>query len=347
MLKAQLRSKISQLAPQWRDIEDILTGDYFGTLDYLPRQPFLPAFLRWVADLNLSVEPPAMQDVDWDGVEMLFWPMRYGEQENAEPDIVLVSNRWVIVIEVKLDSGLGHRQPWREYVVGKEIATERGLPPDSVYYLVVARTHLSVNRTFADNEEAEREELSARTLHLRWSQAASLIELWLRKGAGGKPASHHAARLLTDLLEAMRQRRALVFSGFSFAHQDDVTKWPPGLFCPPRFCGFLRDAACTQIEQADQVFLSRFAGFGPWVPCQPSSDDGISTYTTFTGFLEEAPATDTCVGRMLLAERFRGFVCDGPIVVGAEEAIFAPSGFSGFLHDAPGCRSAPSWVASG
>ncbi len=115
-----------------------------------------------------------------------------------------------------------------------------------MYYLVVARTRLDVNRTFADDEANERDELSARTFYLRWFQAVSLIELWLRKGRAGKPVSGHAARLLTDLLDGMRRRRALVFSGFSFTHQDDVTRPPPGLFCPPRFRGFLREVACTR-----------------------------------------------------------------------------------------------------
>lgn len=39
MLKAQLRSKIYALASEWQEMEDILTGDFFGALDYPPRQP--------------------------------------------------------------------------------------------------------------------------------------------------------------------------------------------------------------------------------------------------------------------------------------------------------------------
>lgn len=317
MLKAQLRSKVFQLDPAWRKIEDLLTGDFFGTLDYLPRQPFLPAFVQWVAGLNPSVTPPEMNDVDWDDVLMQFWPMTYGEEENAEPDVVLISNRWVIVIEVKLDSGLGHRQPWREFTIGREIARERSLPLDAVYYFVVARTRVDVNSTFMDSEESERQLLASRTLYLRWSEAVSLIESWLRRGAANKPLTDHAIRLLTDLLEAMRQRRALVFSGFSFAHQDGVSKPPRNLFCPPRFRGFLRVAARTLVDQADQVFLTCSAGFGPWVPCQPMSDDAFFTLNVFPGFLFGAPASDLCDGRMILAEAFRGFLSTVPSVAGA------------------------------
>ena len=35
VLKVQLRSKIAALGSKWQDIEDILTGDFFGVLDYL------------------------------------------------------------------------------------------------------------------------------------------------------------------------------------------------------------------------------------------------------------------------------------------------------------------------
>ena len=107
MLKAQIRSKIGALGPGWRDIEDILTGDFFGALDYLPRRPFLAGFLEWVARLNETVKQPPREGVDWDGVEFNFWPMVKGEDEAAEPDVVIVSDHWVLVVEVKLDSALG------------------------------------------------------------------------------------------------------------------------------------------------------------------------------------------------------------------------------------------------
>jgi len=53
VLKTQLHSKLnlSNLC-RWRDSEDILTGDFFGVLDYLPRQPYLQDFLQLVEDVN-------------------------------------------------------------------------------------------------------------------------------------------------------------------------------------------------------------------------------------------------------------------------------------------------------
>lgn len=123
MLKAQLRSKMFQLdrgpsaglhevTPSgryhaWWDVEDILTSDFFGVLDYLPRKPFLACFIAYVASLNPDVQTPVIDEIDWDSSHLLFWPHIHTQEENTEPDVVIVTDKWVLVIEVKLDSGLG------------------------------------------------------------------------------------------------------------------------------------------------------------------------------------------------------------------------------------------------
>jgi hypothetical protein len=96
MLKIQLGSKIFQLDLDWRDKEDILTGDYFGVLDYLPRPTFLKSFFESVLSLNPSVAL-SLDDVDWPQVELDFWLQQTTGQEDTEPDVVIVSNRWVVV----------------------------------------------------------------------------------------------------------------------------------------------------------------------------------------------------------------------------------------------------------
>ena len=47
MLNTQLHSKLNlSYLNRWQDCEDILTGDFFGILDYLPRQPASEIFWR-------------------------------------------------------------------------------------------------------------------------------------------------------------------------------------------------------------------------------------------------------------------------------------------------------------
>ena len=150
MLKAELRAKMFQLDPDWAKVEDILTGDFFGALDYLPRNPFLSCFLERVVALNETARTPELSQVDWSNVKLLFWPRVQLDEEQVEPDVVVVSNRWTIVIEVKLDSGLGVRQPWREYQAGQSIARKHGLPSHAVYYLVRGKRRTWVRRAERD-----------------------------------------------------------------------------------------------------------------------------------------------------------------------------------------------------
>ena len=200
MLKAQLRSKISALGSDWQDIEDILTGDFFGALDYLPREPYLGSFLSWVMSLNPDASQPSTVAVDWDAVEFIFWPLITGQDESAEPDLVIVADQWVLVIEVKLDSGLGTNQPWREYCVGREIARDRGISDDAVYYLLVSRHRLDVRATFANSEKGQQDQLLPRTSHLLWHQAVAQVERWLKDGPAGETVTLSEKRLLLDLL---------------------------------------------------------------------------------------------------------------------------------------------------
>ena len=92
MLKAQLSSKLFQLDPAWAEIEDVLTGDFFGSLEYLPREPFLRSFGEFVAELVEEHKRPIAEGIDWDSAELLFWPRREAEGKLTEPDVVLVTN---------------------------------------------------------------------------------------------------------------------------------------------------------------------------------------------------------------------------------------------------------------
>jgi len=288
MLKTQLHSKLHQLTSDWRGIEDILTGDFFGILDYLPREPYLHNFISYIGTLNSAVETPASDGVDWAGVKLMFWPHTYTDEENAEPDIVILSNKWVLVIEVKLQSGLGKTQPWREYVVGCRMAEENGMSCDHVYYLLIARNRLDISSKSRLDQRRQLNKLSGKTSYLKWHEAVSLVDSWLRYGISGQTVLPEHTRMLNDLYNALKKRRSLTFSGFAFDNSRCVESLNNRFFCPPRFMGFLNHA--NQMATIDEMmFLSQeFKGFG--CNCQVVNPVGSLFYSPqFDGFLNAAP----------------------------------------------------------
>ena len=68
-------------------------------------------------------------------------------------------------------------------------------------------------------------------------------------------------RLLEDLLNAMRKRRRLAFSGFSFAKQADVDVGIERFFAPDAFKGFLTNRRASTLPSAAYVFFNPFRGF--------------------------------------------------------------------------------------
>lgn len=238
-----------------------------------------------------------------------------GAEEAAEPDLLILSNRWIIVVEVKLESGLGVDQPWREYCVGKGIAQERGLPDQSVFYWLVSRQRLNVEGTFISTMERGREDLFAKTSHLLWHQAVALIERWLKSGDLDAPprAEHH--RLLLDLLNALRRRRTIAFSGFAFINQDDVFAIQEKFFCPFRFSGFLARERHHLIAPAE---LSHFL-------------------SGFEGFLSAAATCPIMNERLFVPDNFAGFGAALPAVAASAEPLLRSDPFLGLLNDCPEC----------
>jgi hypothetical protein len=315
VLKTQLHSKLnlSHLC-HWQDSEDILTGDFFGVLDYLPRQPYLFHFLENVEHLNEREGRLELDRVDWETVEMLFWSRCAGHDDSTEPDVVLVSNRWVIVVEAKLGSGFGEKQPWREYLVGQQIAESRGLPRDAVHYVIVSRAILHEAQVFGGLELHQRDKLEPRTLWFRWLDAVTLVDRWFRRhDAGERQTPKNEIRMLGDLLGALRRRRTLSFCGFSFTNHQPVREAQPPIFCPSFFNGFL----CKGFVKCD-------------------SPPSIGFLARFQGFLRE---TCSPVMRMesIWLHRFRGFVRSAELARAPSGTIFCSRGFKGFVNDAPPC----------
>jgi hypothetical protein len=317
VLKTQLHSKLNQShLCRWQDDEDILTGDFFGVLDYLPRQPYLLDFLANLERLNERGGRLELDRVDWEKAEIFFWPRFPGQDDLTEPDVVLVSNRWVIVVEAKLGSGFGHDQPWREYLVGQQIAESRGLPRSAVHYAIVSRAILRGAQVFGGLKSRQRDEIEPRTLWFRWLDAVTLVEGWLwPNGEGRRQAAQNEIRMLGDLLAALRKRRTLSFCGFGFPHHQQVRESRPPIFCPPLFNGFLRRNPVRCDSPPSGGFLARFQGFlrdlcPPAEPMEP-----------------------------VWLQRFRGFVRSAEPAAAPSGRIFCSRGFKGFMNRAPRCAA--------
>ena len=338
MLKAQLKSKIFQIGPKWRENEDILTGDFFGALDYLPRNPYLYKFISYIASLNPNVQAPSTDGVDWDNTKIRFWPRTFSDEEDTEPDIVIVSNKWILVIEVKLQSTFGDNQPWREYVVGRKIAEEHSIPVDSVYYLVLARKRLNIAPTFKADEIEQLNELAARTHYLKWHEVVSLVELWLRGASAEHALLAEHKRMLTDLFNAMRKRRAIAFSGFAFANIAPTAIAAGSIFCPPRFTGFQYQAPETQPTE-ETIFLSScHIGFVTRCPEVCFLERPIFLGNRFDGFIACCTEVNVLDRLVFLGSQFDGFVRKFQTMTRTQESVFLDLRFTGFLKTVPTCR---------
>jgi hypothetical protein len=337
MLKAQLKSKIFQLGPKWRENEDILTGDFFGILDYLPRNPYLNKFISYVASLNPNVQTLSTDGVDWDNTKIRFWPRTSTDEEDAEPDIVIVSNKWILVIEVKLQSAFGDTQPWREYVVGRKIAEEHLIPKDSVYYLVLARKRLNIAPTFNADEAEQLNELAPKTCYLKWHEVVSLVESWLRGASTEHELLAEHERMLTDLFNAMRRRRAIAFSGFAFANLSFTSAIPESIFCPPRFTGFQYQSPETQPTE-ETVFLSScHAGFLIRCPEVGFLKWPVFLDNQFDRFLASCQEVKVFERPLFLGSQFDGFTRNSQVMTRTYDSVFFDLRFTGFLKNVPTC----------
>ncbi|MEM7210309.1 MAG: hypothetical protein AAF479_00235 [Pseudomonadota bacterium] len=250
-----------QVDSEWTRVEDILTADFFGALDYLPRDTHLARFMEAVAALNDNLMLPELSATDWNSVEMIFWPRESVDGQQVEPDVVVVSSNWTLIVEVKLESGLGYRQPWREYQAGLSLARTRGVPTTAVFYLVVARGALNVAGTFEDGESTERDELLGRTLFLPWWRAALIVDSWRSESGGTLYEAGAHRRLIDDVLASLHRRRSILFSGFRFANIDSIQRRLTRVFCPPAFAGFAHRDNVFSAAPTPLLFLNQFDGF--------------------------------------------------------------------------------------
>jgi len=109
MLMAMLRGKLSR---EQENLEDILTSNVFGALQYTPGKA---GVLRFLACASRHHDPAVRPLAELAGltdakVWLEFWPLwRHDECTNCEPDVVVYveasdGRKWVVVVEAKYRS---------------------------------------------------------------------------------------------------------------------------------------------------------------------------------------------------------------------------------------------------
>ena len=108
----EVRDMIAEIYKKETKREDQLTGDVFGSLRYLPFDCGMkPVMQNSVYPANLLHCLDNIQLNEWAQTIGFWGDCRYN---NTEPDVVIELANTVILIEVKLDSGLGENQLERE-----------------------------------------------------------------------------------------------------------------------------------------------------------------------------------------------------------------------------------------
>lgn len=132
MLLAQLHHKVPR---DFEGMEDVLTSSVFALLRYLPPEIACELLSEWA---QISVQPSVSQ--------VWFWP-RYPTPQgfetvdnateddggstrgDTEPDVVIQTREWLVLIEIKYQSELdnAYDQLGREFVVGRTLADKKDL----------------------------------------------------------------------------------------------------------------------------------------------------------------------------------------------------------------------------
>jgi hypothetical protein len=120
---AEINTKILSLENRSVGSEDKLTGDFFGALRYIPFSVGIGRILsdevivhpaKLAKDIDVEIEKSKIDDGDWSN-RIHFWDrknVRDGDTKNSkcvEPDVLIELEDAIILIEVKLHSGLSSR----------------------------------------------------------------------------------------------------------------------------------------------------------------------------------------------------------------------------------------------
>ncbi|NNF44127.1 MAG: hypothetical protein HKN62_14000 [Phycisphaerales bacterium] len=335
MLIAEIRRKLSNLetlqpseltADQLRSLlretkEDLLTADVFGGLKYLPRTPYLTGFLEEIASSNPTATS-FHQHVDelkagLDDLQFVFWPS-YATPAGingamTEPDVALIGDDALLLIEAKLYSGFGALQVERELAVA--IAEARDRP----FHVVLVTRHLAPPRFRLNNNRfvfsdyirsvqpsaeiapyllSRLQQHADRVLWIGWHRIARSLERAARRHEAVRgntdPEVRRSSELLSDLLELMDMRGIRPFRGLGKTppaqhHRSHLRPVLAGHFArPPETFGGIRAVLPLFIRQP----------LAPWL-----MSERVSRKRAFAGFDRVARADLTALApRVRLGE---------------------------------------------
>jgi hypothetical protein len=97
----EIRNKKPRNYHSFVSSEDILTSTIFGSLRYFNNQSILINFLNKSSDLNSNLKIENDQNF-----KINFWENRFTEKNYCQPDLILSSNDYEIIIECKYRSSL-------------------------------------------------------------------------------------------------------------------------------------------------------------------------------------------------------------------------------------------------
>ncbi|MGC9468194.1 MAG: hypothetical protein ACP5HS_06365 [Anaerolineae bacterium] len=222
MLAAQLHHKVPV---EFEGMEDVLTSSVFGLLRYLPA-PLACHLLACWADLPPQTNTP---DVE-------FWPRYPTPQDfgifvdskrqeelpdrgDSEPDVVIRTEQWLVLVEVKYQSSLDHAydQLSREFAIGYELAQSEGrhfrlvaltagvLPPTPGRLSLTCGVQEALNRVRHAGGEITEGLIDAVPDSLRWI-SWQFVYGTLVQTARRQDLTLHNERLLEDTYELLALR---------------------------------------------------------------------------------------------------------------------------------------------
>ncbi len=228
MTVAEIRGKISDTGSNLSErMEDLLTSDIFGCMQYLPARKVLVPFLRAASSFHGNVLSISESPVN---VRYLFWPWLESEGcRPCEPDVLLVieteeHNIHLIVIEAKYYSGLSSEEderPEPNDQLARELDNLKALNPLSLglgnNLEVISRSLLFVTQDMAIPRELLARSLNAyerkkdKVGDIYWASWRFLPDI-LEKQLTTVESPEQSA-VMNDMLTLLRKKMLFMFSG--------------------------------------------------------------------------------------------------------------------------------------